>query len=190
MTDRPTPRTPGDDLDAHEQSEPCACPRTLDEHVTNLLMRHGASIRRKLVYRYRSPEDAEEALHDALMRLRDALSDGAVIDDVQGWLLTVASRRLLDRLRKDRALRARHRDVSLLCVEFERSPEDAMLVRYRFGTLRLAFRSLTLFEQTCLRARADGLKLGQIGAREGLDLRRISETIQRAVHKLREAVRD
>jgi predicted RNA polymerase sigma factor len=56
-----------------------------------------------LVRRYRDFNDAEDAVQDALLAAAQQWPIDGVPDNPKGWLIRVASRRLLDQLRSDRA---------------------------------------------------------------------------------------
>ena len=53
-----------------------------------------------------TPADAEDVLHDAWLRLHD--QEVAALDDPEAWLVTVATRLALDRLRRAKAERAHY----------------------------------------------------------------------------------
>jgi RNA polymerase sigma-70 factor (ECF subfamily) len=83
-----------------------------------------------------SPADAEDVLHDAWLRLQ--AQDTTALDDPEAWLVTVATRLALDRLRRAKAERERYAGPWLpepLAPDHERP--DA--VRERDESLTLSF---------------------------------------------------
>jgi RNA polymerase sigma factor (sigma-70 family) len=54
--------------------------------------------------------------------------------------------------------------------------------------MRVAIRALPVTERECLHARAEGLTLHEIGQLLGMDLRRVSEALARAIKTLQKQV--
>lgn len=76
------------------------------ESRTDLFERHRGRLF-GLAYRMLgTPADAEDVLHDAWLRLHD--QDVAALEDPEAWLVTVATRLALDRLRRAKVERERY----------------------------------------------------------------------------------
>jgi RNA polymerase sigma factor (sigma-70 family) len=73
----------------------------------HLLREHAPRVLGALVRRYGHFDDAEDATQEALLAAARQWPGSGIPEDPMGWLTTVASRRLIDRLRSDEALRRR-----------------------------------------------------------------------------------
>ncbi|QEV16365.1 RNA polymerase sigma factor [Streptomyces alboniger] len=87
--------------------------------VEDLLRRHAPQVLGALVRRYGHFDTAEDAVQEALLAAARQWSDQGLPDNPRGWLIRVASRRLVDQLRADAARRRREEDAALL------TPRDA-----------------------------------------------------------------
>ncbi|MEV0781693.1 DUF6596 domain-containing protein [Streptomyces sp. NPDC050423] len=91
--------------------------RTRD--VEDLLRLHAPQVLGALVRRYGHFDPAEDAVQETLLAAAGQWPEQGVPDNPRGWLIRVASRRLVDRLRSDDARRAREETVAAL------TPRDA-----------------------------------------------------------------
>ncbi|ATL25345.1 RNA polymerase sigma factor [Streptomyces formicae] len=87
--------------------------------VEDLLRRHAPQVLGALVRRYGHFGAAEDAVQEALLAAARQWPDQGVPDNPRGWLIKVASRRLVDQLRADEARRRREEEAALL------TPRDA-----------------------------------------------------------------
>src|SRR5262245_54922348 len=168
--------------------------RTADERVTLHYREHAESVYRYLAAVYGSAEDARDVTQEAFLRLHRALIAREAIENPAAWVFTVARRLMLDRLKRARAEAGKYcaysPDVAEAVYDPALTPEDALADRQRWAAFREATRHLSDMERKCLNARAQGLKLREIGDKVGLDLRRVAEIIDRAVLRLQGQVRD
>jgi RNA polymerase sigma-70 factor, ECF subfamily len=168
--------------------------RTADERVTLHYREHAESVYRYLAAVYGSAEDARDVTQEAFLRLHRAFVAREAIENPAAWTFTVARRLMLDRLKRNRAEAGKYcaysPDVAEAVYDPALTPEDALADRQRRIALHEAIRGLSDLERQCLSARAQGLKLREIGAQVGLDLRRVAEIIDRAVLRLQGQVRD
>ena len=81
--------------------------------VEGLLRRLAPEVLATLLRRHRALDVCEDAVQEALVAAASAWSAGAVPENPRGWLLTVATRRLIDEVRSDRARRAREDRIAL-----------------------------------------------------------------------------
>lgn len=85
----------------------------------DLLRLHAPQVLGALVRRYGHFDPAEDAVQEALLAAARQWPEQGVPDNPRGWLIRVASRRLVDRLRSDEARRAREETAAAL------TPRDA-----------------------------------------------------------------
>ncbi|MFJ4971945.1 RNA polymerase sigma factor [Streptomyces sp. NPDC088755] len=96
--------------------------RTTDVHdVEDLLRLHAPQVLGALVRRYGHFDPAEDAVQEALIVAAGQWPEDGVPENPRGWLIRVASRRLIDRLRSDEARRRREETVAAL------TPADAFV---------------------------------------------------------------
>jgi RNA polymerase sigma-70 factor, ECF subfamily len=167
--------------------------RSPDEQVTAYFREHSGAVYRYLAGVYGRESDAEEVTQEAFLRLHLALVGKERIENPRAWVLTVARRLMLDRLKRGRCEAVRHctvaPDVAESVCDPAPTPEEALAERRKRAALQDAVRNLTSLEQQCLFARAEGLKLRQIGEVVGMDLRRVAEVVERAVRTLQRQMR-
>ncbi len=86
---------------------------TGDERVEDLLRTLAPQVLGALVRRHSAFDLCEDAVQDALVEGLTQWPDRGVPDSPRAWLLTVATRRLIDRVRSDEARRAREQRFSV-----------------------------------------------------------------------------
>ncbi|MFE6801464.1 RNA polymerase sigma factor [Streptomyces sp. NPDC057681] len=91
----------------------------LTASTEDLLRRHAPQVLGALVRRYGHFDAAEDAVQEALLAAARQWPDAGVPDNPRGWLIKVASRRLVDTLRSDDARRRREEADAAL------TPRDA-----------------------------------------------------------------
>ncbi|MFD5464496.1 RNA polymerase sigma factor [Kitasatospora sp. NPDC127059] len=106
-----------------------------------------------LVRRYARFEGCEDAVQEAVLAAAVQWPDEGVPDNPRGWLVTVASRRLVDRIRSDRARREREHATTAAEVVPEEVPDtdDTLLLLFL-----CCHPALTGASQTALTLRAVG----------------------------------
>jgi RNA polymerase sigma factor (sigma-70 family) len=124
-----------------------------------------------LVRRYGQFDAAEDATQEALIQAATHWPADGTPDNPRGWLITVASRRLLDQMRSEHSRRQREEAVHVATPQSELlgRPADADPVRDRDDSLRLLFLcchpALSPPSQIALTLRAlGGLTTAQIAA--------------------------
>jgi len=163
---------------------------TADGPIQDLLRPLVPKVLGALVRRYGGFDACEDAVQEALLAAATQWPERGLPDDPQGWLLTVASRRLADEYRSDLARRRREAiAASLVPPDKLREPSaDADRPPERDDTLTLLFLcchpALTAQAQAALTLRAvGGLSTGQIAhaflTSEAAMARRISRAKQR-----------
>ncbi|MFD0026371.1 RNA polymerase sigma factor [Streptomyces sp. NPDC058382] len=89
--------------------------------VEDLLRLHAPQVLGALVRRYGHFDPAEDAVQEASIAAARQWPEQGIPDNPRGWLIRVASRRLVDRLRSDEARRVREQAAAAL------TPRDAFI---------------------------------------------------------------
>ena len=135
-----------------------------------------------LVRRFGDFADAEEALQDALMSANARWPKEGWPKDPFAWLLTVASRRLIDRVRQDVARKRREQTV----FQEQHEPHDEQdTIHFLFLCCHPALSEASAIALT-LRAVA-GLSTEQIARAFMVPARTMAQRISRAKRKIRES---
>ncbi|MFJ3666336.1 RNA polymerase sigma factor [Streptomyces sp. NPDC090106] len=96
--------------------------------IEDLLRLHAPQVLGALVRRYGHFDTAEDAVQEALLAAAGQWPSAGVPDNPRGWLIRVASRRLVDALRADEARRAREERATALDLPLasgaDRAPRD------------------------------------------------------------------
>ncbi len=99
--------------------------RGIDTALARVYRENAGRVLAALINQLRDFDLAEEAFQDAMMEAARVWTDKGVPDNTAGWLLTVARRRAIDRLRKSkRAGSNATRDTILLLAEDNTLPEQ------------------------------------------------------------------
>ena len=83
-----------------------------DAHIDSLLRENAPRVLGALVRRHGQFDVCEDAVQEALLAASVQWQEEGVPENPQGWLMTVASRRLADRLRSDAARRRREESAA------------------------------------------------------------------------------
>jgi RNA polymerase sigma factor (sigma-70 family) len=168
--------------------------RSADERVTEYFKQHFGTVFRVLASQFgtRPREDVEEVVMDAFVRLFCLLETGVELEYPVGWVIRVAQRLMLGRIRQDKSAETALSAYAMLVSERDETPtiEEILRARDRMTALRRAMAGLSDVQRQCMELRGQGLKLREIGERVGLDLRRVAELIDKAVTYLETRVRD
>lgn len=127
---------------------------TAETEVESLLRALTPQVFGRLVRRYGDFDNCEDAVQEALLTAAQHWPVDGVPDNPKGWLITVASRRLIETMRSDAARRRREETAALLePPEGEAAPaeDDSLML-----LLLCCHPSLTLPSQVALTLRAVG----------------------------------
>ncbi|MDO3685762.1 RNA polymerase sigma factor [Micromonospora sp. C28ISP2-4] len=155
--------------------------------------REAPHVRAALLRRYGHPDACDDAVQDAAEAAAGRWPLTGVPDDPRAWLIRVASRRLIDRMRADAARTRRERlDAARQPGADVVPPVDDMPVTGADDTLRLLFLcchpALSRPSQVALTLRAvAGLRVEQIAAAYLVPARTMTQRLSRARATLREA---
>ncbi|WP_328873779.1 sigma-70 family RNA polymerase sigma factor [Streptomyces sp. NBC_00287] len=157
----------------------------MSDTVEDLLRHHAPQVLGALVRRYGHFDAAEDAVQEALLAAAGQWPAAGVPDNPRGWLIKVASRRLVDALRADDARRAREEKAVALSLRRgeDRAPQED-------DTLSLLFLcchpDLTPPAQIALTLRAvGGLTTAEIARAWLVPEATMAQRISRAKQKLR-----
>ena len=154
--------------------------------VESLLRELAPQVLTALVRRYGQFHLCEDASQEALLAAAQQWPSGGVPDNPRGWLITVASRRLMDQVRSEQSRRAREELVAVATPPSELlgPPADAEIAG-RDDSLALLFGcchpDLSSPSQIALTLRAvGGLSTAQIAAAFGVPEATMAQRISRA----------
>src|SRR5262245_28513259 len=117
-----------------------------------LFRQHGAAVYRFAVALLRHHQDAEDVVQETFLKLLRHLSAGGRIENIQGWLFTVAAHALRDRQRRRWRWLPWGPDHEGLVGPPRLADEDG-----RLATLRDALRQLSPRDRLLLALRSQGL---------------------------------
>ncbi|WP_240760221.1 RNA polymerase sigma factor, partial [Phytoactinopolyspora endophytica] len=163
-----------------------------DVTVEDLLRQAAPQVLAALVRRYGNFETAEDAVQEALLTAATQWPERGIPDDPPAWLVTVASRRMTDLLRKEQASRRREEKAVLetLPDEHVAPAADTELLRSDDDTLTL----LLLCCHPCLTPRSQvALTLRAVGGLTTVEIARaflvpeatMAQRISRAKQRIR-----
>jgi RNA polymerase sigma factor (sigma-70 family) len=163
-----------------------------DHPVESLLRELAPQVLAAVVRRYGQFDTAEDAVQEALIAAAEQWPRDGVPDNPRGWLVTVASRRLVDEMRSEHA-RRRREDALIAATpasELLARPADAEPVADRDDSLSLLFLcchpALSAPSQIALTLRAvGGLTTAQIAAAFLVPEATMAQRISRAKQTIR-----
>jgi RNA polymerase sigma factor (sigma-70 family) len=169
---------------------------TGDRGVEDLLRELAPQVLGALVRRYRQFHLCEDASQEALLAAALQWPADGIPENPRGWLLTVASRRLLDQVRSEQSRRNREELIAVATPQAELlgAPADAERAD-RDDSLALLFGcchpELSAPSQIALTLRAvGGLSTAQIAAAFGVPEATMAQRISRAKQAIRAAGAD
>jgi RNA polymerase sigma factor (sigma-70 family) len=166
------------------------------EEIEGLLRRLAPQVLAALLRRHRSLDICEDAVQEALLAAATTWAASGLPENPRGWLLTVATRRLIDDVRSERTRRAREDRIAAGAPPSELltlGPESEPSVdRDRDDTLALLVMcchpSLSAPSQIALTLRAvGGLSTAEIGACFFVTEATMAQRISRAKQTIRDA---
>ncbi|MCX4643257.1 MULTISPECIES: RNA polymerase sigma factor [unclassified Streptomyces] len=163
----------------------------LTASTEDLLRRHAPQVLGALVRRYGHFDAAEDAVQEALLAAARQWPDAGVPDNPRGWLIKVASRRLVDTLRSDDARRRREEaDAALTPRDAFTAPPGESRAPCEDDTLTLLYLcchpELTPAAQVALTLRAvGGLTTAEIARAHLVPEPTMAQRISRAKQRVR-----
>jgi RNA polymerase sigma factor (sigma-70 family) len=169
---------------------------TSPEDIEGLLRQLAPQVLTALMRRHRSLDVCEDAVQEALLAAASSWAVSGLPENPRGWLLTVATRRLIDDVRSERARRGREDRIAMGAPPSELltlGPESEQSVdRDRDDTLALLIMcchpSLSAPSQIALTLRAvGGLSTAEIAACFFVSEATMAQRISRAKQTIRDA---
>ncbi len=141
------------------------------------------------------PDQADDVIQDAFVRLHKQLESGTRIENPRGWLFRVAHNLSIDLHRVERRLvpesvmELDEDDVASAGqvrsrVDPQPNPEELYLKSERMKRLDRGMAQLTHQQRQCLHLRAEGLRYREIALVLGISVSSVAEHIQRAIVRL------
>jgi RNA polymerase sigma factor (sigma-70 family) len=165
---------------------------TRGDDVEDLLRRHAPQVLGALVRRYGHFDPAEDAVQEALLAAARQWPAEGLPDNPRGWLIRVASRRLVDQLRAEEARRRREETAATLTPRdaFTAPPPGESRAPSEDDTLTLLFLcchpALTPAAQIALTLRAvGGLTTAEIARAHMVPETTMAQRISRAKQRIR-----
>jgi RNA polymerase sigma factor (sigma-70 family) len=167
---------------------------TDDRRAEDLLRALAPQVLTALVRRHQAFDLCEDAVQDALLEAVAQWPERGIPDSPRAWLVTVATRRLIDRIRSDRSRRVREERIMIGSppAEFLRAADDDDLDPDRDDSLVLLLLcchpALTPSSQIALTLRAvGGLRTAEIASAFFVPESTMAQRISRAKQLIRDA---
>jgi RNA polymerase sigma-70 factor (ECF subfamily) len=137
------------------------------------------------------PEESEEIVQEAFLRLIRHLGEKGDRGQVRRWVFRVAHNLAIDQHRRQRrfALKSPQEWVELgnLLQDLGANPEEQLLEEEQIATFGRALGTLTGRQAQCLDLRMEGLSYREIGDLLGVTASTVAGSVGQAILKLRES---
>jgi RNA polymerase sigma-70 factor (ECF subfamily) len=156
-----------------------------DQEILRLFDEMHGPLRRYMMFIGLSPEDADDGVQEAFLRLHRHLVSRRDRTNLRGWLFQVVRNFARDRRRNARNF---HQDDEWLSTveDLNGTPEQQLMKRERLEWLRSAIARLTPQQAECLHLRVSGLRYREIADVMGIGISAVGEMVQRAILRLNE----
>lgn len=142
-----------------------------------------SSLRRYARSLVRHPDDAEDLVHDALVRAYERKATFRTGANLRNWLLSIVHNTHIDRLRRAKSLDRRHDDAAYLVETAEQADPNHSI---RLKQLREAFHALPDEQRDALHLVAiEGLSYQEAATALSIPVGTLMSRISRAREKLR-----
>ena len=149
----------------------------------DLFREHGAAVYRFALVLVRHHQDAEDVLQETFMKLLQHLRSGGNVDNLRGWLFTVAAHAARDRQRR------RFRWLPWAAsAEPAVDPPQLRDEDGRYRALREALRRLSGRDRLLLALRAQGLSYREIAAAAEIKESSVGQLLARATDRWSRAI--
>lgn len=158
---------------------------TLQEEVAQLFEESRSEVYRYMLAVGLYPQQAQEAVQEAYLRLYAALRRGEEIQNRRAWIFRVAHNfgmRAHDRESRDGTL---DQDLEERLADPNGNPELTAVDHERNVRFHRAIQELSPQQRRCLYLRVEGLRYPEIGSALGISSKTVGEFLRRAIARLR-----
>jgi RNA polymerase sigma-70 factor (ECF subfamily) len=159
-----------------------------DWEVTRLFDEIHVRLRRYLILLGLSPDDADDGVQEAFLRLHKHVTAGGDRSNLRGWIFQVGRNLARDHRRSRCTQRAAGSDEDLASLHLlatkEDNPEDRFLKQEMLMRLRSALERLSPQQAECFELRASGLRYREIADVMGIGISAVGELVERATSRL------
>jgi RNA polymerase sigma-70 factor, ECF subfamily len=134
-----------------------------------------------------SPQEADDVIQDAFLRLVRFLQDGGKLTTPRSWIFRVARNLAFNLQKRERRLVSIDEDATSERWTASReapSAEDLYLQKEQFRVLDAAMSQLTKRQRECLHLRAEGLRYHEIAEVLGTTISGVADALKRAILRL------
>lgn len=147
-------------------------------------------LRSLAVRRHRDPGDVEDAVQDVLLTIHSIRKTYDPARPFAPWLVAIASRRFIDRLRRQGRTRGREAPLTVDHETFS-EPETNLQESLDRHELEGAINDLPLRQRQAIRLlKLDGMSLKQAAIASGMSITSLKVNTHRAVKRLRQILLD
>ncbi|MFC6645548.1 RNA polymerase sigma factor [Granulicella cerasi] len=127
--------------------------------------------------------EAEDAIHDAFIRLYEHLQAKNANENLRGWLFRVCHNRAMDLFREARRIQPDTEVISVfdLLIDASLSPEEQAIRTQEIQQVTVALGKLTPQQRAAVLLRAEDLRYREIAEVMGVSIKRVSELVHRAL---------
>jgi RNA polymerase sigma-70 factor (ECF subfamily) len=165
-------------------------PETPDREIIGLFDEMRAPLRRYMMFLGLLPEDADDGVQEAFLRLHKHLSSRSDRTNLRGWLFQVARNFARDHRKSAwmhrKSMSPPDSDPLAAVADPMDTPVDRLLKEERLVWLQSAIERLTPQQVECLRLRVAGLRYREIAGVMGIGISAVGELVQRAMIRLNE----
>jgi RNA polymerase sigma-70 factor (ECF subfamily) len=134
------------------------------------------------------PQEADDVVQDAFLRLFAFLESGGRVQNPRSWVFRVGHNLALNLQKRERRLISDNGEpghsTTFRGSAMSPSPEEVYICNEQYRRLKTALPQLTQHQLACLQLRAEGLRYREIADVLGVTVSAVSETLKRAVVRL------
>ena len=133
-----------------------------------------------------SPDEAQDIVQEAFLRLHRHLAAGRSQENIRSWLFRVAHNQARNHQASYHRRFGHPLDAVAKSLLDDATPERTLLEKEKLQRLGAAIWTLKDIERECLLLRANGLRYREIGEVLGIATSTVADTVDRAIKKLAE----
>ncbi len=157
----------------------------LEERIVRLYDELREPLYRYLLCLSLVPEEVEEVIQEAFLRLYKHLHAGGREDNLRSWLYRVAHNLSVNRTRSRQYLTdtspEQWQELTLSRCDPAPGPEELLLEKEKMTRLHNAIGSLSELQRNCVHLRVEGFRYREIAAILGVGIPTVSESLRRAI---------